>query len=425
MKLRNLMYATMIACAFASCSKDETPGVVGNDGEVAEATLSLMVNSTQTKAAADTDITSLDVVIFKGQVAEGSDPVLEKVGKATAADNVVAVENIPVTSGNKTIVVLANVPSTLIEGIGKYSDLAELKKDFNAAGAAEVDGKLTMNSKVYEVNVAVDKKNYLGYLSVPEGGVAVTAAAGVAVNTPVNLYRNVAKVELNSLAVQPTANYKGGKFTLKGIFLLHGNKVTKLVGADSKEWGATEVNMANALNGYLGEDAYQTWVDAMTGKTAVWPMFNGSMESESSYVNAITTFATTSFYAYENTSATRTLVVVKGDFSYDGVGGTVKEENRYYPIAVGVSGIDQSKGVLAAIPSNSELHAAIANSGREGVILGVLRNVKYSLGLTITGPGYKTPFGPKPNTEGGSDTFLNVSCKVVGFAEVAQSETVE
>lgn len=64
MKLRNLMYATMIACAFASCSNDDVP-TPDNGNPDAQGGTSLTVKfdkAADTKAAGD--ITSLSMLVF-------------------------------------------------------------------------------------------------------------------------------------------------------------------------------------------------------------------------------------------------------------------------------------------------------------------------------------------------------------------------
>ena len=64
MKIRNLMYATMIACAFASCSNDDVP-TPDNGNPDAQGGTSLTVKfdkAADTKASGD--ITSLSMLVF-------------------------------------------------------------------------------------------------------------------------------------------------------------------------------------------------------------------------------------------------------------------------------------------------------------------------------------------------------------------------
>jgi len=64
MKLRNLMCATMVACAFASCSNDD---VIGNGPDAkgdASLTIDLGVKSTKAVIAAETETAVNDINIF-------------------------------------------------------------------------------------------------------------------------------------------------------------------------------------------------------------------------------------------------------------------------------------------------------------------------------------------------------------------------
>lgn len=63
MKLRNLMYATMIACAFASCSKDDVIDG-GQEPAKGEGTLTISVNTKGTKAVGEGDASVNELAVF-------------------------------------------------------------------------------------------------------------------------------------------------------------------------------------------------------------------------------------------------------------------------------------------------------------------------------------------------------------------------
>ena len=68
MKLRNYLYATMVACAFASCSNDDDI-INGGDDLQGDATLSLKIALPETKAigtGADNVMNPLTVYVFNG-----------------------------------------------------------------------------------------------------------------------------------------------------------------------------------------------------------------------------------------------------------------------------------------------------------------------------------------------------------------------
>ena len=164
MKLRNLLYATMIACAFASCSNDDDPidNAGGGDGpQLGENEAALVVNmaGVQTKAIPGADkentINSSKVVVFNGTTA---DALVEAVGEVNQSG--AETKKVTVTPGNKRVLVLANYEGTITEG---ETTLSELKKVTLSFDNAE-DGYLTMNSALYTVSLEGGQVNYLGYV---------------------------------------------------------------------------------------------------------------------------------------------------------------------------------------------------------------------------------------------------------------------
>ena len=120
-----------------------------------------------------------------------------------------------------------------------------------------------------------------------------------------------------------------------------------------------------------------------------------------------------SFYVYENTDLNnRTLLVVKGDFSYKTSDtGRKIESDRYYTIALGKDfDVVTSDGNVAS----ELLTLREVTAGDNGKYNGLYRNLQYNLTLTVTGPGYQTPGG------GGDPTTLDVQCVVVPFGQVNQ-----
>lgn len=419
MKLRNLMYATMIACAFASCSKDDVPEQgAGNNGD-ANATLSLKIAAPiATKAATDADIKGLCVYVFNGT---GTGAAFEaKSSTMTGTDQVL---NIPVSAGDKSIVVVANDVDRTVANLGA---LYALTKDYD-----ESLGNFTMNSKTYEVTIAPNVVNYLGYGSTGEAEGHYLTAAGTGA---VNLYRNVAKISLSSLQVNTTtseSSYSNAQLAVSSIFVLHGSKATKLVGG-AAAWASTE-SAGDWLNGATNDEyaawvtTIKNWIDAATDDQTRTPKHNYLEEKYAPYSatdNHIFTYTETladkvaaktnitDFYTYENTNTTtRTLLVVAGKFTYGNL-SAADVQTRYYSVAIG-------EGVVfdtSAKPSGAEVERTA----------GVLRNVQYNVSLTVKGPGYETPFGPDGGGDGGSgNTALDVKVQVVPFGQVSQSEEIE
>ena len=395
------MYATMIACAFASCSNDDVP-TPDNGNPDAQGGTSLTVKfdkAADTKASGD--ITSLSMLVFN-------------------ADGKLAVAHAELTAGVKEVALIANytVPTNLI-GETKGEVFTALNKTFDSE--LEVGAALTMNSKIYTgVVVAAEKKNVFGFTTVPTGYVNVEGLSDNDLKKPVKLYRNVAKVVLNKISAKVTTDenkpkYSDPQLDLKEIFILQGHKKTNLMGEDWKEYGSTNVenewySAYEHTTDWLNKDDKYTLVDNPTvpDGTPSWikTTITGTVTTSNAYETV------NSFYVYENTNLTnRTLLVVKGDFSYKINDIDRKtESDRYYTIALG------ENFQVSAGESNvaSELLTLRGVTGNDGKYNGLYRNLQYDLTLTVTGPGYQTPGG------GGDPTTLDVQCVVVPFGYVSQ-----
>lgn len=425
MKLRNLLYATMIACAFASCSNDDDPidNGGGNETPNAEAALEVKVATpalTKADDVTDKTISSLAVLVFDVKTGRLESKGVDKAGKA-GASSVIAEK---ITAGAKRVLVLANVGSKVsgytagLTGGVEYSTVLNDTKDF----AEEVDGTLSMNSGVYNVDIQAGVTNYLGYTedqAKEYKGHYLSQAEG----KTVKLYRNVAKIVLSKVQVTADATkYKDATLDIENVFILHANKTTKLVGAEGASWGTTVTDSYSYLNGASNEDYADTWVKYMTGKEDKKVqnyITSSSYEKYEGFDWALTQNGITSkaawgpknafSYVYENTSKDiYTLLVVKGKFKY----GEVKNpESRYYSVAIGKDGFEDGYSA----PDGFE------GSRGEGNLNGTVRNLQYNVELKVAGPGYTTPFGPKAE----DDTYLDVKVEVVGFGTINQSTEIE
>lgn len=424
MKLRNLMYATMIACAFASCSNDDVP-TPDNGNPDAEGGTSLTVKFDK---AADTkasdDITSLSMLVFN------ADGKLEVVGtKATTPaveEGSDAVAHAELTAGVKEVALIANytVPTegeqNLI-GKTKAEVFAALNKTFDSE--LEVEGTFTMNSKIYTgVVVAAEKKNVFGFATAPAGYVNVEGLTDTDLKSPVKLYRNVAKVVLNKISAKVATDpdkpkYSDPQLVLKEIFILQGHKKTNLMGEDWDQYATTNVDNEwysayDHTDEWTEKDDLYTLVDNPTVPEGTPSWIKTTIAG--STVTTVNAYETAnSFYVYENTDLdNRTLLVVKGDFSYK-INETDRktESDRYYTIALGKNfELATSDGNVAS--ELLTLRGVTAEA--DGKYNGLYRNLQYNLTLTVTGPGYQTPGG------GGDPTTLDVQCVVVPFGQVNQ-----
>lgn len=416
------MYATMIACAFASCSNDDVP-TPDNGNPDAEGGTSLTVKfdkAADTKASGD--ITSLSMLVFN------ADGKLEVVGtKATTPaveEGSDAVAHAELTAGVKEVALIANyiVPTTgeqSLIGKTKAEVFATLNKTFDSE--LEVEGTLTMNSKIYTgVVVAAEKNNVFGFATAPAGYVNVEGLTDTDLKSPVKLYRNVAKVVLNKISTKMAENsnkprYSDPQLVLKEIFILQGHKKTNLIGENWGQYATTNVDdewcSAYAhIDEWTEKDDLYTLVENPTvpENTPSWikTTITGTVTTLNAYETA------NSFYVYENTDLdNRTLLVVKGDFSYK-INDTDRkiESDRYYTIALGEN-FQVSAGESNVASELLTLRGVTENDGKYN---GLYRNLQYNLTLTVTGPGYQTPGG------GGDPTTLDVQCVVVPFGQVNQ-----
>lgn len=423
MKLKNFMFATMIACAFASCSEDDVPTPGTEPVVEADATLAVRVEGLDvTKSASipdgktDASISSLHVYVFNSAGA------LEVVGEADNAQLTTnEVLQTSVTAGAKKVIVIANhtkqTPATV----------AELCSTTLTYSENEYNGNLSMNSQVFDLTIQAGKTNCLGYSDDEVSGKAnavqaVNTTGGTTVTTAaVPLYRNVAKIKLASIAMKNDSEmkYPNATFQLDSVFVLHARKTSSL--ATVAPWGATTTT--GSLNG-VPNNWYAAWVAKMIGQdkiknymTADYEPYTGGVLGDNEFRTNKTVSSTAitkvdSFYVYENainktnlTAADTTLLVVSGKFLPEGDNTVNKDaiETSYYTVAVGIDGVDNINSLNTA-------------SGRTN-LEGVLRNMEYQISLTIAGPGYETPFGPRQEDK----TFLDVKCVVVRFGEVKQS----
>ena len=398
------MYATMIACAFASCSNDDVP-TPDNGNPDAQGGTSLTVKfdkAADTKASGD--ITSLSMLVFN------ADGKLEVVGTKVNTPAVEggndAVAHAELTAGVKEVALIANytVPTNLI-GETKEEVFTALNKTFDSE--LEVGAALTMNSKIYTgVVVAAEKKNVFGFTTEPTGYVNVEGLSDNDLKKPVKLYRNVAKVVLNKISAKVTTDenkpkYSDPQLDLKEIFILQGHKKTNLMGEDWKEYGSTNVenewySAYEHTTDWLNKDDKYTLVDNPTVP-----------DGTPSWIKTTITGTVTTSNAYETVNS----FYVYGDFSYK-INDTDRktESDRYYTIALG------ENFQVSAGESNvaSELLTLRGVTGNDGKYNGLYRNLQYDLTLTVTGPGYQTPGG------GGDPTTLDVQCVVVPFGYVSQ-----
>ena len=374
MKLRNFMYATMIACAFASCSKDEVvePGN-GPEAGAGKLVISAKVGAT-TKAVegtADENTTgTVDVFLYKGTQYITSGQITSDAsgsGQTTFTELTVG--------DDYEVYVYANMTGVTSENANKPGSIIRAITDKIVANAIPMSGSVT--------------------------GVSVTATGGVA---NVDLIRNVARIDLSKvslgMAYRDKDTYTKGKasFTYKGVSI--NNALTKYaadhnpvawVDGDAIWGGYAPKTNSFGIDNTVEKDFYRK---VQTGLSPVNQEYDG--ETPATTVLKDAGMNTEIFYVVPNSSKS-TIMLVEGSFSADI--DKKAESDGWYKVVVGVDGTVTDEN------NNDAKSATIA------------ANKWYDVQVIIAGPGAGPTGGDKP--------ALIVNTKVKGWDKITQVAPVK
>lgn len=443
MKLRNLLFGTMIALAFTACSSDNDPIIEPTPDPVAEGTtLSLRLNP-MTKAETGDAIENLYAVIAK------ADGTIEKIQAATDTELLTQeVKEITLSAGTKTVVMLANVSEGILDYEGDdLTDLLAVAAELSIAtdeSMATGEELFTMNSKAHESIIIYEgQKHFLGYVrSTTDGNVYYDAEVA---DKPVRMYRNVAMVNVKEINMGTTVYMDRAKtkplhnaeFTIDEIAVVQSMAKSKLAGANFGEWASTFVG-GSYVSGYTageyGDFDKGTNFDNLDPYAGTQvPLYHRDMDG----IDVKDYTAIDPFYVYENTNTTGilTLVTIKGTISGDSkwIDANENEEvdegetsepvsmsDRYYTVAVGISGYPD--GYQISGTEYQTLGRQVNGSTTPALFKGVLRNLQYDIYATLNGTGSPSPFGPPPGGETGD---LDVMVKVVNWGVVTQNVGID
>lgn len=359
MKLRNLMYATMIACAFASCSKDDvkTPGD-GTDAGLGDANFSIAVSLTNdgtTKADADANAISGEATINDIQVAiyEG-DTFLASATSSESATNKASFRGLP--AGTFTCIVLANMPAGTIANITP----AVLKaKTLTIPTTGFVGSSIPM------------------YAEVP-----ITLTAGENGEKTVSVVRNVARIQISAIKMDMAkSDYTRGsaQFDLTNISLDDVAASCLVTGGVNPD-GGYKYGMASYIQSATSFAYYYPTVESAIVKQDNFTKQTAAVSMDGLMSTDETPVPTYYFYAFPNANANnKTVLTISGKYSAtncvlaDGT-GTVNTPaaDSYYPITIGLDGV--------ASDAKAE----------------VVKNKVYDIQLSIAGAGFDKP-GPDPD----------------------------
>lgn len=416
MKLQNLIYATMVACAFSACSNDDDPNIpdpaleldatfttafsaVGNSGSSLKST---------TKASDDDafgNVAKIGLAVFNNGAmgtAMATDALLSYMEKTNESDTTACVA---AKSGKVKVLVIANPTADMFGGATTLQ--AFLDKISSEAINTE---NLLMSSKVYDLTLKAGRNvmvNDLGNSIFKNN----TTNDQLLREENIKVYRNVARVEVPSITVNPREGFgkgKGATLTLSKIFVANVRPGVRVGGKD-------------AITGLFAAD--QAWCSVVDGGSVL--KAGTATESDAAYSKEVTneikyteadvqsgkkeTINDAQFFVYDNASATvfgtpiteATLLVLKGSYSYvTDAGSTVTVNNAYWTVAINNS-LENTSG------KDFPAHC------------GVLRNVKYVMNVTITGPGNGT-IDPDSNA-----ASLTSKIEVVNWGEVVLTPDID
>ena len=454
MKLRNLLFGTMIACAFAACSNEDDPIVGPDQPQTGEnnATLTISVKivaRSLTKAAAEgtqteneAKITNLTVALYDAETGALVASTSDIANEDAAADND-EVQFAGLTEGAQLrAIAFANMPEISLAGT-TIDNFVSPVYTMPAAGFAE--NYLPMSSGLSDPFTLQAGKNYYGYTKTAGEGEHILVA------DPLYLIRNVARIDFTGLSLDMTRAakdvYVEGIATIvpECVFIMHGR--TKSNAADmgngnswwnvvsNTVWGNVSAtyaaNATDYASGYRGDFVND---DAMftNMRGSIIEGYKASLPATALVQNIATEDGVSAtitiapkFYVFENpqVKAARemngaenfkpedlaTEIVVKGTYKLENAKKSgsdavynYAEKTAYWPIK---------------IAATNEMAAATAEYLKDGKIH---RNIIYSIDATLAGRGYDDPTVPPTDF-----VELFVKTKVLDWGSANQSSVVE
>lgn len=371
MKLQNLIYATMVACAFSACSNDDDPNIPDPAQEL-DATLTVAFNAvgsngsslkSQTKSSTNAEVGKIGIAVFNdGAMKNMASGALINYKERDADSSVDTTACIDAKAGTVNVLVVVNPPANVFDG------------KTNIDGFKEAISKAKLNSAQPLMASAVipyELKKGRNVASVNSTDVFPTADNRFTGN--IKVFRNIASINLQSITLKPRAGFATeAKLVVSKVFIMHYREGVQIFGA-ATEWCPVVDGTAKIKPNTTGEDSQYTdsFVQEFTG-TEVTPITEGKA----------------SFFVYDNSSTTQisdltkaTALVIQGTYTYKASNGqTVTSENAYWTVYI----------------NNNKTASEVANdSGYKNLShFGVLRNVKYAINATITGFGSDDPETP-------------------------------
>lgn len=373
MKFQNLIYATMVACAFSACSNDDDPNIPDPAQEL-DATLTVAFNAvgsngsglkSQTKSNAQgSEVGKIGIAVFNdGAMTNMATGALINYKERIANTVTDTTDCIDAKEGAVKVLVVVNPSENVFQGKTTLEGFKEAisAADLNSAQPLMASATISYNLKKGR-NVASANSE------------TVFPVADNRFTDNIKVFRNVANIDLESITLKPRADFAtNAKLVVSKAFIMHYRSNVKVFGA-ATAW-CPVVN-----------DAADNIVPNIAGAEGI---YTHSFSQDITGTNEVKVSAKDGeFFVYDNSSSTRiasvekaTALVIQGTYTYTASNGqTVTSENAYWTVYI----------------NNNETASNVTNdSGYTNLShFGVLRNVKYVINATITGPGSDDPETP-------------------------------
>lgn len=338
------LFVALVTLGLSSCSKDEQ-NVIKEDGTPTTLSLKLSTSgAVSTKATgvptgtgivgdAEGTINRITVGVFKcgtSATIKDSDPVdviYETTSLGTATSGKYTIAGIPVTKGERSVIVIANAPAGYFSGAATRKQFLEQSINLNETTKAAGTGSVT----------SVQASNNLPMVGNPSVVVNTTTTTLASAE----LIRLVARIAITDVTVSLTGAYSNSSFTPTEIFLSNAKTLSDWIATTPTTTSNGEIGGANYLD-YLGSGTTGfVKPDGVTKKDYF-------------------------FYTFPNDATSPTKLVIKGVFKMNS--GDVTGTTVYYPIII-------NRPVFAG-----------AYSGGDGSKT-IKANTAYSLTAMITGIG--------------------------------------
>ena len=383
-----LLSLVALTLAFTACNKNQDEPQSETD-----ATISVAIKSADLRAyedgagTEDMKVQTLAVMVYEGQA-----QVAYKEA-ATAGD--LEVKDIETTAGTKTLLVVANFAGTTFQG-KSLKDALAMTHELAADDQDPAKGKHMLTSEATTVTLKKGK-NYYGY--------ADGDGNRLSVNKPMQLKHIHAGMSFTSVKVNFTDAYKAlydVKFDKGAIMALIAKKQSNVFGASlvnaDPNYLYGEEHFGKADNKYTPDETkYKKMAELKMDITEISEAMTGK-----------------GFYVLENKSKEHpTILCIKGELTQKG-GAALTAEQAKEAVAAGwiVSETDHSTFYPVLVNWEKEGYTFTGTTDKKGIV----RNNKYEISLTITGPGTNSPEDPTQEKAN-----LDVKCVVTPWNIVKQN----